>query len=104
MSANPQNLEFRKDAKHGRRSPAYFNLWVTRNFIQGVIVFEWKNPAEPHAAATGTVRCTGRNDLSWQLQEAANTETLHSTHEPEAIRLVLDQWLGRFPARRETFS
>ena len=51
---------------------AELTLRVTRNFVGSFILLEWRKPSDPKSLAKGTVYCTGRNDLTWQLDPLSN--------------------------------
>lgn len=79
-------------------------LQVTLEMIQGVIQCEWKEPRSQRQVATGRVRCTGSDELTWDLRVEGRQESTTSSHHLNSIRAMLNQWLRRFPANRETFT
>jgi hypothetical protein len=79
-------------------------LHVTVETIQGFLQCDWKNPQRQRPVATGRVRCTGSDELTWDLWVDGQQETTISTHHPKSIRATLDRWLARFPASREKFT
>src|SRR5882724_8251663 len=83
---------------------AELNLRVTLDLIQSLILLEWNQPSNRKPVAKGWVRCTGRNELTWELELSGQCETTHSAYDRGAIHTTLNGWLIRFPARRDTFS
>ena len=79
-------------------------LQVTLEMIQGVIQCDWKDPQRQRQVATGRIRCTGSDELTWDLWVEGQQETTISTHHLNSIRAALKRWLARFPASRETFT
>jgi superfamily II DNA or RNA helicase len=79
-------------------------LRVTVETIQGFIQCDWRNPQGQRPVATGRVRCTGSDELTWDLWVDGQQETTISTHHLKSIRVKLDRWLARFPASQETFT
>ena len=79
-------------------------LHVTVETIQSFVQCDWKNPQRPRPVATGRVRCTGSDELTWDLWVDGQQETTISTHHLKSIRAQLDRWLHRFPSSRETVT
>src|SRR5205807_55760 len=81
-----------------------FCLRVTRDLIQGLIFLEWSEPSIQRAVAKGKISCTGKSELTWELEIDGQRQTLYSNHELSSIRSMLTGWLTRLPARRDTFQ
>jgi len=79
-------------------------LRVTLETVQGFIQFDWNDPQSGRHVATGRVRCTGSDVLSWELEVNDLREVKNSTHHRGAIRAALDRWIARFPTAIESFS
>ncbi len=79
-------------------------LHATVETIQGFVQCDWNDPQRKRPAAIGRVRCTGSDELTWDLWVDGEQETTISTHHLKVIRAKLDRWLDRFPASRETFT
>src|SRR5207249_2894714 len=84
--------------------PAKLGLRITRDFVHGSILLEWRKPHARAPLAQGKIRCTGSNELTWELEANGPRETTQSTHERGAIHAKLSGWLARFPARRDTIA
>ncbi|MCX6926430.1 MAG: SNF2-related protein, partial [Verrucomicrobia bacterium] len=102
---------FQAEMPAGRGTPGLFplaaepmlRLHVTVETIQGFIQCDWKDPQGRQPVATGRVRCTGSDELTWELWVGDHKEVTISTHLLKSIRARFDRWLARFPASRETF-
>lgn len=75
-------------------------LLVTLQMMKGYIQFGWRAPGRPQVA-TGRIRCTGDNELTWSLDVDERREHSTSTHHLTAIRAALQRWLIRFPTKSE---
>jgi len=78
-------------------------LEVTLDMIQGFITCEWREPGQRRPTATGRIRCTDQDELTWELWAEGPQETTTSSHHLNSIRARLNLWLARFPASSETF-
>jgi SNF2 family DNA or RNA helicase len=54
--------------------------------------------------ATGIIRCTGRDELTWNLAVAGELETTISSHDLPSVRDKLNRWLNRFPTGQKAFT
>jgi superfamily II DNA or RNA helicase len=88
----------------GAAEASALRLHVTVETMQGFIQFDWKDPQHQRPVATGRVRCTGADALTWDLWVDGRQEAAISTHHLKSIRARLDRWLARFPASGETFT
>lgn len=75
------------------------SLQVTLDMVKGQIEFEWGDEAG-QKRAVGVVRCSGLNELRWELTPAGASperrETAVTTHHRQSIRAQLRRWQGRF--------
>ena len=84
--------------------PGALRLRVTLEFLRSFIQLEWNDPTRRPQVARGWIRCTGRNELTWELETEGRRETSQSSHDLKAIRAALNGWLERFPFPRENFT
>jgi len=80
------------------------HLHVTLDALQGFIRCDWRDPERRLQVSTGIIRCTGSDELTWDLTVAAELETTISGHDLKSIRYELNRWLYRFPTSREAFT
>jgi hypothetical protein len=78
------------------------DLRVTFNQVEGFTLFDWKNNRAE--VATGRIRCSGLDELTWELTVEGAHETDFTTHHRNSIRAALGRWLTRFPANLNTFA
>jgi hypothetical protein len=83
---------------------ATFALRVTIEMVAQFILLEWNDPQTHRSIATGWIRCTGRNELTWTLETNGRKEAAASTHHLSSIRASLNRWLDRFPAEPKMFT
>jgi superfamily II DNA or RNA helicase len=79
-------------------------LEATLDMVQGFIGCDWQDPQRRRQVASGSIRCTGSDELTWELWVNGKLETTVSTHHLNSIRARLERWLARFPARPELFA
>ena len=77
------------------------SLQVTLQAVKGQIEFEWRDKAR-QKSAVGIVRCSGSNELRWELSPAGGVspsqpELAVTTHHLQSIRAQLRRWQARFP-------
>ena len=80
------------------------HLHVTLDAPQGFIRCDWRDPERRLQVSTGIIRCTGSDELTWDLTVGAELETAISGHDLKSIRDQLNRWLHRFPTSREAFT
>ena len=68
---------------------------------KGCVEFDWKHADTGQNVARGIVRCTGRDELSWELKVDEARETDFSTHHLSSIRAMFKRWRARFPVADE---
>jgi len=61
-------------------------LQVTLEMIQGVIWCGWSDLQRQGEAATGRIRCTGRDELTWDLWVEGRQETMARSAEERRRR------------------
>lgn len=84
--------------------PSLFDLRVTFDQVKGSAEFVWSQPASRTTVAIGRVRCTGADQLSWELEHEGRREPAVSSHHRNSIRAAMNRWLRLFPANRGTFT
>jgi SNF2 family DNA or RNA helicase len=87
----------------GGKEPALFDLRVTFNQVKCFAEFVWTGPGSKRTAAIGKVRCTGPDQLTWELEIDGRREPAVSSHHRNSIRAAMERWLKQFPANRPTF-
>src|SRR5439155_21616876 len=60
--------------------PPVLELRVTIETIQGFIQLDWSAPQDQRRVTTGRVRCTGSDELTWELEVNGQREVKYSTH------------------------
>jgi len=88
------------------RDPAssLLNLRVTFDQINGFAEFAWTAPGSVEAAAVGRVRCTGADQLTWEVDKNGQRDAVGSSHHRNSVRSAMERWLKQFPTRRDTFT
>jgi superfamily II DNA or RNA helicase len=75
-------------------------LKVILEMVKGHIELEWRNGAG-HKRAVGIVRCSGLNELRWEMTadgaSPADQQIVLTTHQRQSIRAQLRVWQVRFP-------
>ncbi len=83
---------------------APLNLRVTLNVSTQTAEFMWSERVGRVIIACGTVRCSGPDRLSWELDETGRMEQELSATDQNSIRTMLNRWLVRFGANAGTFT
>ena len=93
-------------AKSKRPPPARvdYDLQVTFDQVKFHAEFIWHHYGTRTVGALGRVRCTGRDQLTWELDAGGEKESTITSHHRNSIREALDRWLERHRTRRETFT
>ena len=81
-----------------------FRLAATLDYVGRCIQLDWTRTDSGQIEATVRIRCTGLNELTWELTQGQQTEKDLSTHHRWAIRARLIRWGKRFPAAETDFS
>ncbi len=81
-----------------------FDLSVTLDQIKDQVEFVWCRAETKTIAATGRVRCTGADQLTWELSHEGRRESAISAHHRNSIRAAMNRWLKQYPANRGTFA
>ena len=84
--------------------PSLLKLRVTFDQIQHLARFDWTQGTTGAPVASGCVRCTGRNELTWELESGGQREQEQTSHHRNGIRAALDRWRRRFPITSSTCS
>jgi SNF2 family DNA or RNA helicase len=84
--------------------PALLDIRVTFDQVKSLAEFVWTKPGSKEPVATGRVRCTGADQLTWDLEIEGHRESAASSHRRTSMREVLDRWLKRLPTDRATFA
>jgi len=80
------------------------HLRVTFDQIRGMALLEWTRPQDNSLMATGRVRVTGSDQLTWEIDAEGTVEPSISSHHRNSIRSHLGEWLKRFPTNRDNFG
>jgi SNF2 family DNA or RNA helicase len=80
------------------------HLCVTFDQVNGLAEFAWTAHGSKEPVVVGQVRCTGPDQLTWDLEIEGRHEAALSSHHREAIRAAMKRWLDQFPTRGDTFS
>jgi SNF2 family DNA or RNA helicase len=88
------------------REPAssLLNLRVTFDQINGFAEFAWTAPGSVETAAVGRVRCTGADQLTWEVDKNGQRDAAVSSHHRNSVHSAMGRWLKQFPTRRDTFT
>ncbi len=84
----------------GRRSA--LELSVTFDQVRGLAEFVWSKGK--NSVAVGRVRCTGANQLTWDLEADGKSDPSISSHRRNSVRAALARWLERFPTDQDAFT
>ena len=82
----------------------FFDLSVTFDQVKGRAEFVWSQAENKTIAATGCVRCTGADQLTWDLAHEGRRESAVSAHHRNSIRAAMNRWLKQYPTNRGTFA
>jgi SNF2 family DNA or RNA helicase len=91
-------------AEERDRASSLLNLCVTFDQINGLAEFVWTAPGFAEAAVIGRVRCTGADQLTWEVDKNGHRDSAVSSHRRNSIRSAMERWLKQFPTRRDTFA
>lgn len=81
-----------------------FDLSVTFDQVKDQVEFVWSRAGTNIIAATGRVRCTGADQLTWDLAHDSQRESAISAHHRNSIRAAMNRWLKQYPTNRGTFA
>jgi hypothetical protein len=76
------------------------DLRVTLDQLQEFIELLWSDPQTRSIAACLRIRCTGIDQLTWELELEGRRESSSTWHSRHSIREALERWLKRFPTDR----
>jgi len=77
---------------------------VSFETAKGFTQFEWAQPQSGRRLASGWVRCTGSDELTWSLEVEGRREATTSSAQIDSIRAALTGWLTRFPSDPQQFT
>ena len=101
----PPNLQDWPGMTAARASAStLLHLSVTFNQVKGFAELVWSAPTAGSTVATGRVRVTGGDHLTWELETAGRREPSVTSFRRISIRAKLAAWLKQFPANRDTFQ
>jgi hypothetical protein len=80
------------------------DLHVTFDQVRDLAEFTWTQPGSEAAVGTGWIRCTGADQLTWELEREGRREATVSSHRRISIRAAINRWLQNFPTNRETVA
>jgi SNF2 family DNA or RNA helicase len=86
------------------QASSLLNLRVTFDQINGIAEFTWTSPVSAEVAAVGRVRCTGADQLAWEVEKNGRRDATVSSHHRNSVRSAIERWLKQFPTRRDTFT
>lgn len=72
-------------------------LCITLEIARGFIQLDWNDPGSPQPRASGHVRCTDRDELTWSIQLEGRRESSTSTHHLNSIRAAVHGWAALYP-------
>src|SRR5437867_13212425 len=81
-----------------------FRLVVTLDYVGGCIQLDWSRIESAAHQATLQIRCTGLEELTWELNAGKETQSDYSSLHRSAIRARLVRLSKRFPVAEEAFS
>src|SRR5437667_4642001 len=81
-----------------------FSLTVTLDYAGGFIQLDWRRPETNNQEATLRVRCSGLNELTWELTAGTQSERELSSLHRSAIRARLARLSKRFVLAEEAFT
>jgi len=84
--------------------PVLFDLRVTFDQVKGFAEFVWRQASSETILAIGRVRCTGKDELTWELEREGRPEPALSSHRRDSIRAAFNRWLKIFPTDRRSFA
>jgi SNF2 family DNA or RNA helicase len=92
-----------RQAKLFEARPFCFNLRVTFDQVNNRVDLVWSRPDTYAVVATGRIRCTGADQLSWDLKHEGQHEPAVTSHRRNSIHAMLERWLELLPTRSEYF-
>jgi len=79
------------------------DLRLEHDQIERLARLTWSHPVSRLTVAVGRVRCTGLEQVSWELETQGQTESKVSSHRVEDLRAELGRWLQRFRTNQDSF-
>jgi SNF2 family DNA or RNA helicase len=89
--------------KLNRNAPLY-DLSVTFDEAQGFAEFSWADPILNSPVAIGRVRCTGREQVTWELEQKGHITSTVSSREDALLGAEVNRWIQAFPTALPTFK
>jgi superfamily II DNA or RNA helicase len=87
----------------GATARPLLDLSLKLDQTQGFIEFSWSEPGSRKLVARGQVRCTGSDELRWEIEQDGRREPEVRRHDWDSINGALARWLERFPTNGRTF-
>ena len=81
-----------------------FHLCVTFDQIKNFAELVWRGPLDQGVVATGRVRVTGNDQLTWEIETGGQRDPSVTTFHRNLIRATVGQWLQRFPTNRASLQ
>jgi len=105
MSNTPDLPALRLDEPpaHPGETDTSCELRVTLHAIDAYIALDWFNPSH-RKLARGIIRCTGPDELTWEITAENSTIRATSRHHLSSIRGALRRWTRSFPIDERRFS
>ncbi|MDB6041052.1 MAG: SNF2-related protein, partial [Verrucomicrobiales bacterium] len=93
-----------ESSKKLNRNASLYDLSVTFDEGNGFAEFAWADPSLNSTVAIGRVRCTGREQVTWELERDGEIKSTVSSREDAIIRAAFNQWIHAFPTALQTFK
>ena len=77
---------------------------ITLEIAQGFVQLDWSDPESGQRKASGWIRCTESDELTWSLELEGRRESTTSSHHLNSIRGTLLRWAARFPTNPDLVS
>jgi SNF2 family DNA or RNA helicase len=79
-------------------------LRVTFDQIKEFAEFVWTAPGSKEPFAVGRVRCTGADELTWDVERQGSHQAAVSSHRRLSVRSAIARWLKDYPTCIDTFT
>jgi SNF2 family DNA or RNA helicase len=96
-------LELREVFRAGT-APAGRKLRITLNYLKALIQLEWSAEPETRPGVRLVIRCTGSDELTWELDDNGKRETEKSSIHRNSIRAHVRRIQERFPVVARAIS
>src|SRR5437660_7498816 len=107
----PEKVRKRGEARSSRQrlfpvlveASSLLDLRLTFDQVEGFAEFIWSQPNSETRVAVGRVRCTGADQLTWEIEKDGQRESTICSHRRNSIREATKRWLNKFPTNCDTF-